>query len=262
MHPEPLRLALLHPRRAWAEVLECLLQLRADVEVVVAHTSWEWIHGAVARGDVDVVLIGVGDGTFGPAEVEKLRQADPDLAVAVVSDSTDPDLLAATVRAGARGWLRPTASAQDLVQILHGVVRGETWIPHDLVTVVLDELLDAERSRTVSQTAIAALSSRELEVLDCLAQGMTKAQIADRLLLSPHTVRTHINHVLRKLDVHSTLAAVSIVRKSRVPGQRPPESSGGPTVPADPDGRAPGVEQVVTLVDPHEPSFSLDSKSG
>jgi DNA-binding NarL/FixJ family response regulator len=260
MHPEPLRLALLHPRRAWAEVLECLLQARADVDVVVAHTSWEWVHGAVARGDVDVVLIGLGDGTFGPTDVEKLRQAASGLAVAVVSDSTDPDLIAATIRAGARGWLRPTASAQDLVRTLHGVVRGETWIPNDLVTVVLDQLLSAEQSRVVSQSAIAALSAREVEVLDCLAQGMTKAQIAERYLLSPHTVRTHINHVLRKLDVHSTLAAVSIVRKSRVPGQRSAEPSDERSYATDAGGRAPGVGQVVTLVDPDEPLFSIDFK--
>ena len=218
MPTEPLRLAVLHPKRIWAETLESLFHLRTDVDVVVAHTSWDWVRGAVARGDVDVVLIGLGDGEFEPTHLERLREGWPGLAIVVISESNDPALVAAAVRAGARGWLRPTASARELLQALHGVANGQTRIPPELTTMVLDVLLNAERSRVTSQLAIEKLSTREVEILECLARGMTRAEIGERFLLSKHTVRTHINHVLRKLDVHSTLAAVSVVNKSRANG--------------------------------------------
>jgi len=218
MSSEPLRLALLHPQRTWTETLEGLLQLRSDVDVVVAHTSWEWVRGAVARGDVDIVLISLGDGAFEPSHVEQLRQVWPGLAIVVMSESSSPALVTAAVRAGARGWLRPTASARQLVQTLHGVADGQTWLPPELTTVVLDGLLKAERTRVTSQRAIDRLSAREVEILECLSRGMTKAEIGEHFQLSEHTVRTHINHVLRKLDVHSTLAAVSIVNKLRASG--------------------------------------------
>ncbi len=211
----PLRLAVLHAQRTWAELLECFFRAESVVDVVVAHTSWEWVRGAVARGDVDVALVGVGgDGGFGPEHVRELRELSPGLAVVALSEATDRELLTATVRAGARGWVRPTTSARELLQVLHGVADGETWLPPKLSTVLLDSLLADERTRVSADSAAAKLSTRELEILDCLARGMTRPEIGELYRLSPHTVRTHINHILRKLGVHSTLAAVSLVHKT------------------------------------------------
>jgi DNA-binding NarL/FixJ family response regulator len=211
----PVRLALLHPQRIWAETLECMLRSWPGIDVVMTHTTYEWTWGAVARGDVDVALVGLDGSGVVPQQLEGLRQAWPDLAVVVISDSADSDLIAATVRAGVRGWVRPSASIRHLVQTLHGVRNGETWLPPDLTTTVLERLLDGEKARAASRRAMSKLSERELEILDCLAQGMTRDEIGARYRLSPHTVRTHINHVLQKLGVHSTLAAVSLANKSQ-----------------------------------------------
>jgi DNA-binding NarL/FixJ family response regulator len=207
----------LHPQRIWAETLEDMLRSRPGIDVVMTHTTYEWTRGAVARGDVDLALVGLDGSDVVPAQLAGLRQAWPDLAMVVISDSTDPDLIAATVRAGVRGWVRPFASIELLVQTMHGVRDGETWLPPDVATVVLESLLDAEKVRAASRRAISKLSERELEILDCLAQGMTRDEIGQHYRLSPHTVRTHINHVLHKLGVHSTLAAVSLANKSQIP---------------------------------------------
>ncbi|HET8560601.1 MAG TPA: LuxR C-terminal-related transcriptional regulator, partial [Marmoricola sp.] len=90
---------------------------------------------------------------------------------------------------------------------------GETWFPPVLMTRVLDVLLQARERREQAGSVLDTLSRRELEILACLAKGLTRAQIAERYVLSPHTVRTHINNLLHKLDVHSTLAAVSLARR-------------------------------------------------
>ncbi len=213
-----LRLALLHPQRIWAETLEEMLHSRVGIDVVMTHTTYQWTWGAVSRGDVDLALVGLDGSDISPAQLGALREAWPDLAVVVISDSTDRDLIAATVRAGVRGWVRPSASVGHLVKTLHGVWKGETWLPPDVTTAVLEGLLEAEKTRTASRRAISKLSEREMEILDCLAQGMTRDEIGRRYRLSPHTVRTHINHVLHKLGVHSTLAAVSLANKTRVTG--------------------------------------------
>jgi DNA-binding CsgD family transcriptional regulator len=78
--------------------------------------------------------------------------------------------------------------------------------------VLLESLLTGERDQKRADDALSVLSVREREILDCLAQGMTRAQIVERFTLSPHTVRTHINRILTKLGVHNTLSAVSIAR--------------------------------------------------
>jgi DNA-binding NarL/FixJ family response regulator len=230
---DPVRIALLHPQGAWVETLEYLLLQRTDVSLVIAHTSPSWVRRA-AEGGVEVLVIGLwqADG-FRPADIEELRLGLPSLQIVVVSDSVDADLLVATFRAGARAWVYPSASMDELVGVIHGVSRGETWIPPALLTVLLETLLTSERAKERAQDALSVLSTRELEILDCLAQGMTRVQIAELFILSPHTVRTHINHVLTKLGVHSTLSAVSIARKAKVasqllPDQRRTTRSSGP----------------------------------
>ena len=211
-----LRVALLHPQRIWAETLEGMLRSWPGLDVVMTHTTYEWTRGAVARGDAEVALLGLDGGGVVPQQIEGLRQAWPALAVVVISDATDPELITSAVRAGVRGWVRPSASIGHLVHTLYGVRNGETWLPPDVTTSVLDGLLEAEKTRAASRRAISKLSERELEILECLAQGMTRDEIGRQYRLSPHTVRTHINHVLHKLGVHSTLAAVSLANKSRI----------------------------------------------
>ena len=92
------------------------------------------------------------------------------------------------------------------------------------VSKLVEGLLSSESSKEQEQDRLAPLTAREREILQCLALGMRRQQIAERLFLSPNTVRTHISHVLRKLEVHSTLAAVSVLR--HVPEQRVPYDDG------------------------------------
>ena len=209
-----IRLAVTHPMRAWVDALERLLEPRWDIDVVVAHTSPEWVRHAVLTGKVDLLLVHLeppANGVFNM--LTGLFEADPRLSVVGLSDSQDRILLSMAIRAGVRGWVEPTASVDHLVQVLHGVAQGESWFPPRLMTPVLDLLLDARETREQATSVVSSLSTREVEVLRCLAQGMSRHEIAELYVLSPHTVRTHINNLLRKLGVHSTLAAVSIARQ-------------------------------------------------
>ena len=218
---EPVRIALLHPQGAWVEALEWLLLQRDDVDVVMAHTSPDWVRGSLERRvDVLVVALWEADG-FRPEDIVELRRQWPGLAVVVVSDSSDTEVFVATFRAGARAWVRASTSVEELMRVVHGVVRGETSVPPDLLTVLLQALLTSEGVKEQAQDALAVLSAREREILECLAQGMTRAQIVERFTLSPHTVRTHIGHVLTKLEVHNTLSAVAIARKAGLSARRP-----------------------------------------
>jgi DNA-binding NarL/FixJ family response regulator len=216
-----LRVALHHPMRLWVDSMETLLSDRWDVDVVAAHTSTNWVTHAVMTGRADILVLYLekADHTLAEA-LHDLRQANPRLAVVGLSDSTDPRLLVGAVRAGVRGWVEPTVSVDQLVATLHGVARGETWWPPHLLTPVIEALIATQDTREEAGSALRALSGREIEILACLVQGMSRQEIADRYVLSTHTVRTHINNLLRKLGVHSTLAAVSIARQVGLPEQR------------------------------------------
>ena len=212
-----LRVVIAHPMRTWVDGLESLLAPRPDIEVVLAHTKPAWVHNAVTNGSVDILLTHVAPpGRDLKATVAGLVTRNDRLGVVALTDSRDPELLTAAMSAGVRGWVEPTTSPDHLVRVLHGVARGETWYPPALLTPVIDSLLEDRESRDRTQAELATLSARELEVLGCLARGMSRPEIAVELTLSPHTVRTHINNLLHKLDVHSVLAAVAIARQAGV----------------------------------------------
>lgn len=216
---ETTRIGLVHPLRTWLEAFEFLLASRDDVRLVIAHSDEAWVRNAVARGEVDVVIVSL-EGSGGLAQIKRMREAHPEVGIVVISD--DDATLGAigelvvpeVVRAGARGWVEQTSSLERMLAVVQGVARGETWLPPTCVTCLVDAFLRAERRHLDENDVLARLSSREREILRYLARGLTRPEIAARLYLSPNTVRTHINHVLRKLEVHSALAAVSLARKT------------------------------------------------
>jgi DNA-binding NarL/FixJ family response regulator len=210
--------ALLHPKQALVDALEVLLAPQPDIDVVAAHTDLDWIRLAVSAGDVNILLIDGNDHADDPAVIRDLRNASTGLGVVVIADADESSTLSDAVRAGVRGWVGRDASVDDLVNVIRGVHRGETWFPPAFTTKLLDTLLAEERLRREASGELDSLSSRELEVLRCLMNGQTRQQIAERFVLSPHTVRTHVNNLLRKLHVHSTLAAVSIARQAGLNG--------------------------------------------
>jgi DNA-binding NarL/FixJ family response regulator len=236
--PMAVRVVIAHPMRAWAESLETLLEPRGDVTVVESHTRPEWLRQAVLDGSADVLLVHVSESLDHLAAfLDEVRSSNPALAVVALCESVEPALVLAAVHAGIRGWVAPTASADQLVRVLTGAARGETWFPPRLLTDVLDGLLEAAKVRRHAVEVGAGLSEREVHVLRCLAIGLTRRQIADRYYLSPHTVRTHVNNVLHKLDVHSTLAAVAIARQM---GLAEPAEQYREDVERDTSSRAPG----------------------
>ncbi len=96
------------------------------------------------------------------------------------------------------------------------MLRDETHLPPALLTGVLRELTATRKHRTESQQLVESLTPREREVLRCMVAGLGRKAVAERLFLSPHTVRTHMQNVLGKLGVHSTLAAVALARRAGV----------------------------------------------
>jgi DNA-binding NarL/FixJ family response regulator len=209
-----IRIAINHPMRAWVEALQRVLEPRTDIEVLTGHTDLRWARNAVATGQADLLLTHV-ESPAGPlfTMLAELLTVSPKLKIVAISDAEDPELLAAALRNGVRGWVEPNASVNHLVRVMHGVARGETWVPPRLLGGALEALIEGNNGRAQASGLIASLSPREVEMLQCLAMGMSRQEIAERYTLSPHTVRTHINNVLHKLDVHSTLAAVSIARR-------------------------------------------------
>ncbi|MFJ9692946.1 LuxR C-terminal-related transcriptional regulator [Kitasatospora sp. NPDC101183] len=158
----------------------------------------------------------------------RLRRAHPGLRAVVLAAADDPHRAARALHAGATGWVAKESSLARLLAVVRGVLRDETHLPPALLTGVIRELTTARRDRTESERLVDTLTPREKQILRCMVAGLGRQAVAERLYLSPHTVRTHMQNVLGKLGVHSTLAAVAVARRAGVSPAEPAASAATP----------------------------------
>jgi two-component system, NarL family, nitrate/nitrite response regulator NarL len=160
---------------------------------------------------VDVDLPGGGMRT-----VARICARVPHTEVVVLTNTADENELLDALQAGAAGYLQKNVEPEALARSLHAALRGEPAFPRALLGPVLDEFRarhGRRRLRLPGRPAIE-LSRRESEVLDLLRRGLPTAEIADRLDISPVTVRRHIGSLLRKLGVANRAAVLRLMEKS------------------------------------------------
>ena len=153
---------------------------------------------------VDIVMLDLrlADGQDATAGIPRILQHSPDTKVLVLSAWSDDWSVARAVEAGCHGYLVKDQSISDLVAALHALLRGEAAFG----PTVMNRVLRLLRPGT---TSTETLTARESEVLQRLADGVHTDQIATELYVSVNTVRNHIHNIIRKLNVHSRLEAVS-----------------------------------------------------
>ena len=150
----------------------------------------------------------------------RIRAAHPDLPVIVLGTRSDDDLALLALRAGATGFLGKDVPPEAIARAVCSVGHGEAAVSRRLTRRLVDELRCLSRRRRGMRPVESRLTPREWQVLDLLAQGASTDDIADRLVLSLDTVRSHIKHVLRKLDAHSRAEAVAAAARMRVSGEQ------------------------------------------
>jgi DNA-binding NarL/FixJ family response regulator len=217
-----LTILLLDDNRVFAEVLAMRLSEQPEVKrVVVVATAQEaltWL----SESHADLLLVdhqaSGGDQTL---EVMRGLSTLPDRpAVLVLSSESDHRAVMAAFESGVRGWATTDYSFATLWTAVREVASGHMVLYPPAVEPIVVRLLEAVRAekRAERRDFVSDLSPREYEVLRCLVAGMTKKEVAQRLFLSVNTVRTHVQHLLRAADVHTTLALVAAARELDVTG--------------------------------------------
>jgi DNA-binding NarL/FixJ family response regulator len=165
--------------------------------------------------DVAVVHVSAraNDGIRGAALI---KEHFPNCRVVVLSDEEDHRALIEALEVGASGYLTKEAPLSDLIEAVRAVHRGETLVPPRMLGPLVKTLMRRRREHDEARRRVAHLTKREREVLALLAHGATKEVIAEALVISPQTARTHIQNILDKLSVHSQLEAVAFVRRDGI----------------------------------------------
>jgi DNA-binding NarL/FixJ family response regulator len=191
-----------------AEALQVRLAREPDLGPVrVAHTPAQ-VRASVKQDPPRVLVLDIAfDADGGLPLAQYTRDVSAETRVVVLTAVESVGTVVAALRCGVRAWLPKTVRPEQLIRAIRGVTRGEVWLSPDLLGQVLTAVVGREPGRP---DPLAALTPRERDVLQCMVDGLSRAQIAQRLHVSTNTVRTHAQNVLAKLGVHSTLESVAL----------------------------------------------------
>ncbi|MGH9275563.1 MAG: LuxR C-terminal-related transcriptional regulator [Acidimicrobiales bacterium] len=203
-----IRVVLVDDHEMFTESLARILTSEPDIEIVgIGGTGAEAARLAAARRPDVVVLDYHLPDDDAPPITAAILDACPTARVLILSGTGDDRSLIAALQAGCAGFVTKDKAVGELVTAVRQVHAGEPYIPASMLAALLPHV--GQRDGRVG----ADLTAREREVLSCLSDGMSNSAIAERLFLSVHTVRNHIQGVLAKLNAHSKLEAVAIATR-------------------------------------------------
>ncbi|MFG3520170.1 response regulator [Nocardia nova] len=211
---EPLRVLVVDDQQVMREGLVALLGLVDEVRVVGAAGDGEQALRAVAETGPDVVLMDLRMPVLDGVEATRRIAADhPGTAVLVLTTYADDASIVSALRAGARGYLTKDAGRAEIVAAIRAAAAGQSTFDATVSQRLVDALIGARDRPAPSAPAAGTpnpggLTAREVEVVALITRGLSNAEIAAHLFVSPATVKTHINNAFAKIGARNRADAV------------------------------------------------------
>ena len=213
--PRPVRVLLADDQRLVRESLATLIGLLGGLELVATACDGEEACALAAKHSPDVILMDLRMPRMDGLEATRLlHERQPGIGVIALTTFADDESVLGALRAGARGYLTKDASSADIQAAIHAVAAGDAaldpCVQHHVVAALADPNggRDGARELSRAQPLPDGLTPREAEVLTLIADGLTNAEIADRLTVSATTVKSHINHLFAKAGLRDRAQAV------------------------------------------------------
>jgi DNA-binding NarL/FixJ family response regulator len=200
-----------------------ILEAEADITVVGEAEDGYAALAASGQLDPDVVLMDIRmPGLDGIEATRRLRAtAGPQPKILILTTFDLDEYLYEAMKSGASGFLLKDAPKHELIHAVRSVAAGDALLAPVLTRRLIEQYVRRPPPGARSTAELAALTERELEVLRCLGRGQTNAEIAAELYLSQATIRTHVSHILAKLNLRDRVQAVVLAYETGLiqPGQ-------------------------------------------
>ena len=219
---EPVRVLLADDQRLVRESLATLLGLLDGIELVATASDGEEALALATDHRPDVVLMDLRMPRMDGIEAtSRLRERHPEVRVIALTTYADDESVLGALRAGARGYLTKDASSHDIhaaiLTVAAGAAAHDPAVQNHVVAALAN---DTRRSGESGAPAVPELpddlTPREAEVLALIAAGLTNAEIAERLFVSPTTIKSHINHLFAKAGLRDRTQAVNYAYRTGI----------------------------------------------
>lgn len=213
----PVRILIADGQALFREAVRVVLESEQDLEVAGEAGDGVEAVSQAERMRPDVALIDAGlSNCDGIRATELITEKIPGCKVLVLAAEADQSVLIDALEAGASGYLTKESPLGELIDAARAVRRGETLIPGPMLGGLLASLIQRRRDHEGARRRMENLTRREREVLALLARGADNDGIAQALVISPQTARTHVQNILGKLEVHSRLEAAAFVTQNGI----------------------------------------------
>jgi DNA-binding NarL/FixJ family response regulator len=206
----PLRVLIADDQAMIRAGFRMILEAEPDMDVIGEAQDGEDTLTAARRMRPDVVVMDIRmprlDGVAATRRL--LADVDPQPHVVIVTTFDDDDNLYEALRAGASGFLLKNAPPEQLVEAVRTVATGEGLLSSAVTRRVIEEFARRSPSTSAPADALSELTEREVEVLRLMARGLSNAEIAEELVITPATAKTHVGRILMKLDLRDRVQAV------------------------------------------------------
>ena len=204
---DPIRVFIADDHELVRFALTKLLEDEMDIEVVGEAADGEGaVEGACSR-DVDVVLLDLRMPGIGGVEAcRRIKECNPDVNVLVLTSFADDDEVFGVLAAGAGGYILKDTRPEQVVQAVRTIALGQAVFDSTIAARVIAG--KGESGQSPDASMLELLSDRELEVLRLMAKGMSNKEIGRALWIGEATVKTHVSHVLHKLETPDRTQAV------------------------------------------------------
>ena len=208
-----IRVLIVDDHPLFRDGLRALLNSIPQTELVGEAASGEEALKQAAKLQPDVILMDIQmPGLNGIEATQRILHTNPDIGIIVLTMFEDDDSVFAAMRAGARGYILKGADQTEILRAIGAAVRGEALFGASIAKR-LTSFFSVPRPSLPAQ-AFPELTEREREVLDLMAQGLNNIEIAERLVLSPKTVRNHTSNIFNKLQVTDRTHAMVLAREA------------------------------------------------
>jgi DNA-binding NarL/FixJ family response regulator len=215
--PAPLRIIVADDQASVREGLILLLDMLPDIEVVAAAADGEQALDLVAEHQPDAILLDLHMPVLdGIDATKRLSTEHPGVAIVILTTYADDTSVLAALRAGARSYLTKDADRADIARALHSAARGLSVLDPAVHDALLSAAAASIPDAPTNTEPPDGLTRREFEILALIAAGATNTEIADRLVLSNHTVKSHINRIFAKTGSRDRSAAIGYAHRHRI----------------------------------------------